>query len=196
MSSTQSTTTYKFIVIGSCAVGKTAILRRLINNDFTDVSESTVGAGSESITFDIDDKKVKLQIWDTAGHEKFRTITRTFFRSAAGVILVFDVTTRSTFDDVNFWLNDVHQLCSPDAVIMLVGNKCDLVDERQITINDAEVYSKQHQLKYIETSAKSGENVKEAFLSVATQLYRNGVKSTPVIKMNALPNPHKSGCNC
>ncbi|OHS94706.1 Ras-related protein Rab-4B [Tritrichomonas foetus] len=188
--------TYKFIIIGSSGVGKSAILKRLIDDEFSNDSQSTIGVEYSTTTFDIEDQQVKLQIWDTAGQERFRSISKSYFRNAAGVILVFDITDRKTFDEVNIWLNDVHKLCSEDASILLVGNKSDLSDERAVTLAEAEQFSQQHQTTYLETSAKTGSNVRDAFVTVATALYRTGVKPAPPIKMNELPTPRTSGCNC
>lgn len=186
--------TYKFIVIGSSAVGKTAILKRLVEDEFEQALAPTVGVEYSSYLLDVDSTKVKLQIWDTAGQERFRSISKTYFRNAVGVILVFDLTEQKSFEDVNGWLNDVHQHCSPDCEILLVGNKVDLEDKRIVTISEAEQFAKHHQISYIETSAQNGHNIKEAFVKTATELVRKGMKSSPPIKMTPLPD--ESGCNC
>jgi small GTP-binding protein len=185
---------FKFIIIGSSGVGKTAILKRLTEDSFSSDSQSTIGVEFDSTIVEVDGQSVKLQIWDTAGQERFRSIAKAYFRNAVGVILVFDICERKTFEDVNVWLNDVHSLCDPTAVVILIGNKSDLSANRSVTLAEAEQYAQHHQLTYLETSALSGANVRDAFLKVATQIYRKAPK-TP--KAGPTPSPAvKSGGCC
>jgi small GTP-binding protein len=163
---------FKFIIIGSSGVGKTAILKRLVEDTFSEDSQTTIGVEFDSTTIEVDGQTVKLQIWDTAGQERFRSIAKAYFRNAVGVILVFEIGDRKTFDDVNIWLNDVHSLCDPTATVLLIGNKADLAQNRVVSLAEAEQYAQHHQLNYLETSAFDGTNVREAFVKVATQIYR------------------------
>ncbi|KAK8882821.1 hypothetical protein M9Y10_045464 [Tritrichomonas musculus] len=185
---------FKFIIIGSSGVGKTAILKRLVEDTFSSDSQSTIGVEFDSTVIEVDGQQVKLQIWDTAGQERFRSIAKAYFRNAVGVILVFDITERKTFDDVNMWLNDVHSLCDPTAVCILIGNKADLSENRVVTLSEAEQFAQHHQLNYLETSAMNGENVSEAFTKVATQIYRKGVKTTNQPGVKPVAAPQKKGC--
>lgn len=172
--------TFKFIVIGSSGVGKTAILKRLVDDVFTSESQSTIGVEFLATTIEVEGQSVKLQIWDTAGQERFRSIAKAYFRSAIGVILVFDLTDRKSFDDLNQWLNDIHALCDPNAVVTLIGNKLDLAEQRSITSGEAESFAQLHQLTYFETSALGGDNIQEAFhRTAATILRKNLVGTTP-----------------
>ena len=120
-----------------------------------------------------------MQIWDTAGQERFRAIARAYFRSAVGVILVFDLTDRKSFEDLNQWLNDVHSLCDPNAVVTLIGNKSDLTSQRVITAAEAENFAQLHQIQYLETSALGGDNIQEAFQRTAAQIYRKQLQTIP-----------------
>lgn len=186
---------FKFIIIGSSGVGKTAILKRLVEDSFSTESQSTIGVEFDSTIIEVDGQQVKLQIWDTAGQERFRSIAKAYFRNAVGVVLVFDITERKTFDEINMWLNDVHSLCDPSASVILIGNKADMSDNRAVTLAEAEQFAKQHQLTYLETSALSGANVREAFVSVATTIYRKGVKTSPKgLKETEKPKGGKDGC--
>jgi small GTP-binding protein len=164
---------FKFIIIGASGVGKTAVLKRLVEDSFTLDSPSTIGVEFDSTIIDIDGQQVKLQIWDTAGQERFRSIAKAYFRNAVGVLLLFDICERKTFDEVSTWLNDVHALCDPTAVVILIGNKADLQQNRVVTLAEAEQFAEHHQLTYLETSALTGANIREAFVKVATQIYRN-----------------------
>ena len=197
-----SVQSFKFILIGSSGVGKTAILKRLVEDSFNDESQSTIGVEFDSTIIDVDDQKVKLQIWDTAGQERFRSIAKAYYRNAVGVILVFDITERKSFDDLSGWLNDVHTLCDPNAVIQLIGNKSDMATSRVVTLTEAEGFAAQHHMSYLETSAKGGDNVREAFVRVAGNILSKGLKSTNqnngVNKSPLIPADKDSskGCAC
>lgn len=162
----------KCIVIGSSGVGKTALTKRLVENVFYDHLQSTVGVEYEMTTLDIDGQKVRLNVWDTAGQEKFKSISRAYFREAVCVLLVFDLTDKQSFEDVNSWLSDVRQLCDPNAATILVANKSDLTQKRVISTAEVEDYARTHNLLSIETSAFSGENVREAFVRTAREAWR------------------------
>lgn len=188
---------FKFIVIGSSGVGKTAILKRLVDDVFTGESQSTIGVEFIATTIDVDGQPVKLQIWDTAGQERFRSIAKAYFRSAVGVLLVFDLTDRKSFEDLNQWLNDVHSLCDPNAVVTLIGNKSDLHTSRAITQSEAEAFAQMHQLTYLETSALGGDNVQEAFQRTAASVYRNNSnrkEENNKAKPNLTEENKKKGC--
>lgn len=162
---------FKFVIIGSSGVGKTCILKRITSDKFTDTI-STTGVETEFTTVDVDGKSVKLQLWDTAGQEKFRAISRAYFRNAEGVLLVFSVTDRQSFSDVNGWLNDARSLCAQDANIIIIGNKTDLAENRLISTSEAAQYAEERKVMYIETSAKTGENVKEALIRVVSEIVK------------------------
>jgi small GTP-binding protein len=168
---------YKFIVVGASGVGKTCILKRLTKGTFDENTAPTVGAKFESLPLTIDDRKVKLQIWDTAGLERYHSTSKTYYRNAVGVALVFDITDRLTFESLPLSLSDVHALCDPNAVVQLIGNKCDLADQRVVTALEAEGFARAHQMAYLETSAQTGDNVREAFVAIATTIVNRGLKS-------------------
>jgi small GTP-binding protein len=163
---------FKFIVIGSSGVGKTAILKRLIDNTFNQETQTTIGVEYLATSIPVDGNQVKLQIWDTAGQERFRSIAKAYFRSAVGVMLVFDLTDRKSFESLSQWLNDVHSLCDPRAVVTLIGNKSDLAERRSVTVTEAENFAQMHELTYLETSALGGNNVQEAFEKAAGAVFR------------------------
>jgi small GTP-binding protein len=186
---------FKFIIIGSSGVGKTAILKRLVDNTFCPESQSTIGVEFDSLVLEIDEQQVKLQIWDTAGQERFRSIAKAYFRNAMGVLLLFDISERKSFDEANTWLNDVHTLCDPSAVILLIGNKTDLDNQRVVSAAEAEQFAEHHHLKYLETSALSGANVREVFVKAATEIFRKGThlrSATKAAPITQVPEPQ--GC--
>ncbi|EHK16008.1 secretion-related small GTPase [Trichoderma virens Gv29-8] len=129
-------------------------------------------------TSGIPQKHMKLSLWDTAGQETYKSVTRSYFRGASGALLVFDLSRKATFQHVTDWLNDLRQIAEPDIVIVLVGNKADLTQQednkREVTREEAEEWARRNGiLEYVETSAKSGENVEKAFMRVAERIYQN-----------------------
>jgi small GTP-binding protein len=163
---------FKIVVVGASGVGKTAIVNHLITRTFKEESQPTIGVEFKSYSLSAEDENVKLQIWDTAGQERFRSVSKAYFRNAAGAILVFDLTQRSTFEEVNVWINDLNTLCLPNAVILLVGNKTDLVDDRAVSDTEAQEWAKRYNLEYLETSAKTGDNVTDAFVRLGQAILR------------------------
>lgn len=194
--------TFKFIVIGSSGVGKTSLLKRLIDDAFSADNSSTIGVEYLSNVIEVDGQPIKLQIWDTAGQEKFRSIAKSYFRHAVGVILVYDITDRKSFDDLSFWLNDVHSLCDPNAAITLIGNKLDLADRRAVTPAEAQAFASNHQLTYLETSARGGDNVNEAFHRATKTVYEkaeSGLLSSKTSQSSptvTVLQKSTGGCNC
>lgn len=175
-SSDLSAHAYKVVVVGSSGVGKTAIVQHLINGSFKEEGQPTIGVEFKSYSLQTDGESIKLQIWDTAGQERFRSVSKAYFRNALGAILVFDLTNRQSFDDLNVWFNDLRQLCAPNAYIILIGNKVDLEDDRQIVESEANAFAQRYDLVYLETSAKKGNNIAEAFVRLGKEIYRK-VKS-------------------
>ncbi|KAI0748404.1 ras-domain-containing protein [Daedaleopsis nitida] len=166
----------KFIITGDAAVGKSSLLVRLTDQRFLANPDPTLGVefGSKLITIPEENKVVKLQCWDTAGTESFRSITRSYYRGAAGCLLVYDVTSRQSYVNARSWLADVREHADPHLTCILVGNKVDLCMEdpsapgppkrkREVSTEEAELWAKEEGLLFVEASAKSGENVEAAF---------------------------------
>ena len=152
----------KTIIVGDSGVGKTCILIRFIRDDFERDNPSTLGVQFMSKTIEMDNHIIELQLWDTAGQELFRAVTRGYFRSSAGAFICFDITDHHSFDNVNNWLNDIRDLARKDCVCVLLGNKSDLEAERKVSTEEAQAYADAHNLKYFECSALSGQNVQKA----------------------------------
>ncbi|KAL6536009.1 Ras-related protein RABB1c [Orobanche hederae] len=153
-------------------VGKSCLLLQFTDKRFQPVHDLTIGVefGARMIT--IENKPMKLQIWDTAGQESFRSITRSYYRGAAGALLVYDITRRETFNHLASWLEDARQHANANMIIVLIGNKCDLAHRRAVSTEEGEQFAKENGLIFMEASAKTSQNVEEAFIKTASTIYK------------------------
>ena len=165
----------KIIVVGDRGVGKTALLYRYSDNKFTTDQISTIGVDFKSKDITIEGQQIKLQIWDTAGQEKFRSLTQNYYKGAHGAFVVFAVNEVDSFDQIKYWVDALKEK-EPLINIILLGNKIDL--PRNINREDAENKAKENNIRYFEVSAKSGANINEAFECLATDVYKR-LNSTP-----------------
>ena len=204
----------KLVCIGDSGTGKSSLTIRLCEGRFSPHHDVTIGVefGSRIVavgppassptkspesatsTGEVNRKRMKLSLWDTAGQETYKSITRSYFRGASGALLVYDITRRSTFEHATAWLHDLRQIAEEEIVVILVGNKSDLAssstvtsgmanrepqgleaaNKRAVTVGEAEEWCKENGvMTYVETSARSGQNVEKAFLEVAEQIYEN-----------------------
>jgi len=193
---------FKFIVIGDAASGKSCLLYRFTDNKYKSDSTHTIGVEFGSKIIEVGGKFIKLQIWDTAGQERFRSVTRSYYRGAAGCILVYDITSRESFHHLTSWLNDARALATSELVIVLVGNKTDLQEDREVTFLEASRFAQENDLMFLETSAKNGENVEEVFMKCAKTILNkidsgvirpddmgSGIQLGNVKKRKAPPSP-------
>ncbi|CAM4951198.1 unnamed protein product [Rotaria socialis] len=152
-------------------VGKSCLLLQFTDKRFRAVNDATIGVefGNRFVT--IDGKSIKLQIWDTAGQELYRSITRSYYRAAAAAFLVYDISKRKTFDHMTMWLNEMQEYSTSDMIFVLVGNKCDLSNEREVQKEEGEAFAQKHEIMFMETSAKTATNVEELFVNTAFKIY-------------------------
>ena len=146
--------TFKIVMIGDSGVGKSCILLRFADDKFNENFYATIGVDFRFKNVMVDDKSVKLQIWDTAGQERFKTITSAYYRGADGIIIVYDITDRNSFAHIKDWLDDVNKYTDDNPLKIIVGNKIDLIKDKQINNNDMKTMTAQTGIEIIECSAK------------------------------------------
>jgi len=154
---------FKLLLIGDSGVGKSCLLLRFADDTYTDSYISTIGVDFKIRTVDLDTKTIKLQIWDTAGQERFRTITSSYYRGAHGIIIVYDITDKESFDNVRQWLFEIDRYASENVCKLLVGNKSDLTNKRAVEYEQAKTFADELNIPFLETSAKNAANVEQAF---------------------------------
>ncbi|XP_032927159.1 ras-related protein Rab-43 isoform X2 [Catharus ustulatus] len=193
---------FKLVLIGDASVGKTCLVQRFKTGAFSERQGSTIGVDFTMKSLEIQGKRVK--IWDTAGQERFRTITQSYYRSANGAILAYDISKRGSFLSIPRWIEDVRKYAGSNIVQLLIGNKSDLSDLREVQLAEAQSLAECYDniICAIETSAKDSSNVEEAFVKMATELMmRHGgpmisEKSTDSIKLDSKDVGESWGCGC
>ncbi|CAO3649195.1 unnamed protein product [Mucor fragilis] len=161
---------YKLVFLGEQSVGKTSLITRFMYDTFDNTYQATIGIDFLSKTMYLEDKTVRLQLWDTAGQERFRSLIPSYIRDSSVAVIVYDISNRQSFMNTSKWIDDVRAERGDDVIIVLVGNKSDLSDKREVTVEDAEKRSKELNVMFIETSAKAGHNVKSLFRKIAQSL--------------------------
>lgn len=195
---------FKLVFLGEQSVGKTSLITRFMYDSFDNTYQATIGIDFLSKTMYLEDRTVRLQLWDTAGQERFRSLIPSYIRDSSVAVVVYDITNINSFQQTNKWIDDVRAERGGDVIIMLVGNKTDLAEKRQVSTEDGENKAKELNVMFIETSAKAGHNVKQLFRKVAAAL--PGMENTQEkkedmieVKLKDTPQEHsqsESGCSC
>jgi len=161
----------KLLMIGNSGVGKTCLMLRFCDDAFAEQHISTIGVDFKIRKLTLESgKRCKLQIWDTAGQERFRTITSSYYRGAHGVIVSYDITNQSSFEGVQKWIAEIERYSSKRVKVLLLGNKMDLNAQRQVTLEEAQSWGKEKDINVMEASAKTGENVQDAFVMLVKEI--------------------------
>ena len=162
---------FKIIVLGDCAVGKSNILSKYSKNIFNKSSKSTIGIEIATKIFKYENKIIKVNIWDTAGEERFNSMITTYYKGAKGALLVYDITKKNTFDNIDNWLKELISINSNKMSISLIGNKSDLSLLREVPEKDAQAKANKYGIKFYETSALDSSNIKQAFEDMIKDIY-------------------------
>mmetsp|Transcript_82996 Transcript_82996/g.230521 ORF Transcript_82996/g.230521 Transcript_82996/m.230521 type:complete len:212 (-) Transcript_82996:35-670(-) len=195
---------YKLVFLGEQAVGKTSVITRFMYDTFDNNYQATIGIDFLSKTMYLEDRTVRLQLWDTAGQERFRSLIPSYIRDSSGAIVVYDITNKSSFLNTAKWIEDVRSERGSDVVIVLVGNKTDLNDRRQVSVEEGEEKAKENGVMFIETSAKMGHNIKQLFRQLAQALpgqeepANNDAQSGKVVitPQSTTEGASEGGCKC
>ena len=180
-------TKIKLVLLGESAVGKTALALRFAEEQFNELqqfreTQPTIGVAFLTKTVSLDDTKVKFEIWDTAGQERFHSIAPMYYRGAQAAIVVYDITKEDTFERAKTWVRELQQQASSNIVIALAGNKSDLAINRWVQYDEASAFAEENNFLFMETSAKTTENVREIFLAIAKKLPKDGEASAGGIR--------------
>ncbi|XP_043218795.1 ras-related protein Rab-37-like isoform X1 [Amphibalanus amphitrite] len=192
---------HKTILVGDSGVGKTSLLVQFDTGKFTQEGfAATVGIGFMNKVVEVDGAKVKLQVWDTAGQERFRSVTHAYYRDAHALLLLYDVTNKTSFENTRAWLAEIREYAQDNVVIMLLGNKCDRSEDRVVQSDDGERLAREFNVVFMETSAKTGMNVELAFSAIARdllhrRLYPNG-GTFNVKQFVEARSEHSPACAC
>ncbi|GHP04117.1 RABH1e protein [Pycnococcus provasolii] len=161
---------YKLVFLGDQSVGKTSIITRFMYDKFDNTYQATIGIDFLSKTMYLEDRTVRLQLWDTAGQERFRSLIPSYIRDSSVAVVVYDVSNRQSFVNTARWIEEVRTERGSDVILVLVGNKTDLVDKRQVSIEEGDAKARENGVLFIETSAKAGFNIKALFRKIAAAL--------------------------
>jgi Ras-related protein Rab-1A len=172
---------FKLILIGNSSVGKSSLLVRFVEDIWEENFVPTIGVDFKLKTLDVDGKKVKLQIWDTAGQERFKNITASYYRGGNGVLVVYDITDRESFVNLNSWLIEIEKNANKNVFKLLIGNKNDLESERKVTFDEGKEFADSNGMKFIETSAKTANKVNEAFELLTKEIIKSSLNKDKVI---------------
>ncbi len=163
---------FKVLLLGDSGVGKSSILLRYTKNQFTADMRSTIGVEFGIKYLTLDNLQLKVQIWDTAGMERYRSITSAYYKGAKGVIVVYDICRKVSFDNIDKWIDDFKSKADEDAVILIIGNKSDLQDKREVNTEEVKLKAEKNKMAFMETSAKNNENVSKAFLQLFNEIIK------------------------
>eukprot|EP01065_Artemidia_motanka_P036049 TRINITY_DN43951_c0_g1_i1.p1 TRINITY_DN43951_c0_g1~~TRINITY_DN43951_c0_g1_i1.p1 ORF type:complete len:204 (+),score=52.72 TRINITY_DN43951_c0_g1_i1:76-687(+) len=195
---------FKLVLLGESAVGKSSIVLRFVRQDFLEFQEATIGAAFLTQVVNLGDQVIKFEIWDTAGQERYKSLAPMYYRGAAAAIVVYDITTAETFGRAKNWVGELQRSGDAAVIIALAGNKCDLADRRAVDEGEARAYAEEKGLLFMETSAKNNHNVNELFLAIARKLpSRSAVQNQPrggprvdIGRSQQGAKPRKTGCSC
>ena len=164
---------FKLILIGDSCVGKSNILLKYLKNEFDPNSRATVGVEFGTKNIFLNNKKIKIQIWDTAGEERYRSITSAYYKGAKGALIVYDITKKSSFNNIDKWISDLKLNGDKNICIIILGNKSDLEDKREVNKEEGIKKSEMYKTAFLETSALNGDNINKAFDELIEQIIQN-----------------------
>lgn len=161
---------FKMIIVGDASAGKSSFMHQFLEGKFRKQTTHTIGVEFGTKVISLGQRQIKLQIWDTAGQERYRAVTRSYYRGAVGALILYDVTSRDSYNNLPTWLQDAREQAWKEISIIAVGNKRDRKDERQVSFLEASRFAQEHDVLFLETSALTGESVQEVFHTLAQRI--------------------------
>ena len=175
----------KLMVLGDSNVGKSSILTKYCKNQFLSKYITTIGIDFQIKYLNINNKRIKVQIWDTAGQERYRVVTKNYFNTSNGFIIIYDITDRSSFNNINNWMDQIESFIGKEVKCILFGNKNDLDNKRDVQIEEGEKLAKKYNCPFFETSAKEGNNIEEGFKEIVMEIIKDN-KNSKVKRNNSI----------
>ena len=175
----------KLMVLGDSDVGKSSIINKYCKNEFLSRHITTVGLDFQIKDIIFNNKKLKVQIWDTAGQERYHVISKNFFKGSDGFIIIYDITNRASFNNINNWVEQINSFCDNNAKCIIFGNKNDLNGQRKVEINEGKELAQKYKYNFIETSAKEGNNLEEGFKKIILNILSD-IKSVRTTRRDSL----------
>ena len=179
---------FKILLLGDSNVGKSSLISRYVDGLWSDVFVPTIGVDFKIKTLEIGNKNIKMQIWDTAGQERFRNIISSYFRGSHGILLIYDITNKNSFNNLQDWLEVIENNANKNVLKILIGNKIDLEEDRQIKTEEGQSFANRNNMQFIETSAKTNTNVTDAFEALAKIMMEFNSDKKPISDQNKKVN--------
>jgi len=189
--------TIKLLIVGDSSVGKSNFIYRFIENRFCEEYLTTSGIDLKTANIKIKDKMIRVQLWDTAGQEKYRAITKNLFLKVLGALVFYDITNENSFQNLKEWVKSIKEECGGHMQMILIGSKSDLADKRVVRRDEAEAYAKEQKIEYMESSSKTGENVQEAIISLCEKILKKEELEKDVsftLDRSSFAKPNKKKC--
>ena len=189
--------TIKLLIVGDSSVGKSNFIYRFIENRFCEEYLTTSGIDLKTANIKVKDKMIRVQLWDTAGQEKYRAITKNLFLKVLGALVFYDITNENSFQNLKEWVKSIKEECGGHMQMILIGSKSDLADKRVVRRDEAEAYAKEQKIEYMESSSKTGENVQEAIISLCEKILKKEELEKDVsftLDRSSFAKPNKKKC--
>lgn len=185
---------YPILLLGDSLVGKTCFLLRYCDNKFQEIHLATMGLEFKVKEIQVDGNNISVKLWDTLGQERFKSLARNFYKNVFGIALMYDVTKKETFDNISSWLSQIKEKASPNVQIIIIGNKIDAIDNREVLTEEGQKLGEKYQLPVFEASAKDNVNVRESIMALVVKIYEKKLANSSNLDLKKKKIKNKAGC--